>query len=261
MSRSTRSRSSIRIASSPSRFGASPRRRIGRRASRLRPTPGLTRPGRRLRRRARYRVLTPEAEADSVERAPSGRPLAAGLARSHAGRWPHARRRGHAAMTLCAAVALYQGIARAGHEATFYPSFYPQEIRIETLDAASAGAGWSKPRVHAYVGHDLFGGGSVPADATAVASLHSYLVLTFDAIYGRYAAGSGDVESRCAAAGRTLRALAPGGADFVPHPDRVNPNAGAYLRQFGLAQCAQSQFPTKGGVAAAGPRLKIATPR
>ncbi len=80
-----------------------------------------------------------------------------------------------------------------------------------------------KARVHAYVGPDLFGGGLVPADATAVASLHSYLVLTFDAIYGRYAAGSGDGESRCAAAGRTLRALAPGGADFVPYPYPVTP--------------------------------------
>ncbi len=162
-------------------------------------------------------------------------------------------------MTLCAAVALYQGIARAGHEATFYPSFYPQEIRIETLDAASAGAGWSKPRVHAYVGHDLFGGGSVPADATAVASLHSYLVLTFDAIYGRYAAGSGDVESRCAAAGRTLRALAPGGADFVPHPYPVTPYHADYLEQFDLARRTQAQFLAQGDDAAAGPSLKIRT--
>jgi hypothetical protein len=162
-------------------------------------------------------------------------------------------------MTLCAAVALYQGIARAGHEATFYPSFYPQEIRIETLDAASAGAGWSKPRVHAYVGNDLFGGGSVPADATAVASLHSYLVLTFDASYGRYAAGSGDVQSRCAAAGRTLRALAPGGADFVLHPYPVTPYHADYLEQFDLARRAQAQFLAQVDDAAAGPSLRIRT--
>jgi len=36
--------------------------------------------------------------------------------------------------------------ARAGHESPFYPSFYPQEIRIETLDPGAAKAGWSKAR-------------------------------------------------------------------------------------------------------------------
>jgi hypothetical protein len=164
-----------------------------------------------------------------------------------------------ASAVLFVAVVLAQQAAQAGHESPFYPSFYPQEIRIETLEPAAAAAGWSKSRVHAYVGSDVFGGGLVPADATAVVSLYSFLVLTFDATYGRYAAGSGDVESRCAAAGRTLRALAPGGADFVPYPYPVTPYHADYLEQFDLARRTQAQFLAQGDDAAAGPGLKIRT--
>src|SRR5215472_10986186 len=109
----------------------------------------------------------------------------------------------------CALVAmLCPRIGQADHEAPFYPSFYPQEIKIEALDAASAAAGWPKARVHAYVGDGLFREGAPPSDAALVGSLSSLVVLTFDAAYGRYAAGSGDAKARCAAASRILPALA-----------------------------------------------------
>jgi len=69
---------------------------------------------------------------------------------------------------------------RAGHESPFYPSFYPQEIRVETVEPAAAVAGWAKARVHAYIGSDPFEGTSVPQDAAAVVSLRALVVLTFD---------------------------------------------------------------------------------
>ena len=171
----------------------------------------------------------------------------------------HGRTTAVTGAVLCVAVVLAQQAAQAGHESPFYPSFYPQEIRIEALDPAAAAAGWPKARVHAYVGADLFGNASMPADSTAVASLHSYLVLTFDSTSGRYAARSGDVQSRCAAAGRTLRALAPGSTDFVPYPYPVTPYHADYLEQFDLARRAQAQFFAPAGDAAAGPSLKIRT--
>src|SRR5437868_8728296 len=93
-------------------------------------------------------------------------------------------RKGIAVATLLLGAATTQPMAQAGHESPFYPSFYPQEIRIETLDPAAAAAGWTKTRVHAYIGDGLFVGGAVPADATAIVSLRSYLVLTFDATNG-----------------------------------------------------------------------------
>jgi hypothetical protein len=150
-----------------------------------------------------------------------------------------------------------QRTAQAGHESPFYPSFYPHEIRIETLEPAAAAAGWPKARVHAYVADDLFAGGLVPADATAVESLHSYLLLTFDADFGRYTAVSSNAQTRCEAAGQTLRALAPGGAGYVFHPYPVTPYHADYLDQFDLARRAQAQYSAPVGEAAANGSLRI----
>lgn len=158
---------------------------------------------------------------------------------------------------MLVAVLFSQPTARAGHESPFYPSFYPHEIRIETLDPAAAAAGWPKARVHAYVGDDLFAGGPALADATAVESLHSYVLLTFDASAGRYAALGGDAESRCAAAGRTLRALVPRDAGFVFHPYPVTPYHPDYLEQFDLARQAQARYSVAAGDAVARPSLRI----
>jgi hypothetical protein len=158
---------------------------------------------------------------------------------------------------LLAVVVLAPPSVEAGHESPFYPSFYPQEIRIETLEPANVAAGWPKARVHAYVGEGVFSGSPVPADAIAVESLGSYLVLTFDASDGRYAAASSAPKSRCAAAGRILRALTPAGADFVPHPYPVTPYHADYLDQFDLARRIQAQYRAPVDDAAAGVNLRI----
>ena len=187
------------------------------------------------------------------QRAPKGRPLAA--------IYSAARRRalstGIAVAGVLVAAVFAPRTAQAGHESPFYPSFYPQEVRIETLDPALAAAGWSKTRVHAYIGGDAFGGGRVPADAAAVESLHSYLVLTFDSVYGHYAAASSNAQSRCKAAGRVLRALAPGGAGYVFHPYPVTPYHADYLEQFDLATRAQQQYAAQVDDSTAGPGLRI----
>ena len=76
------------------------------------------------------------------------------------------------------------------------PSFYPQEIRIETLDPALQSRPGGRRRGFMRTSEMmLFGGGRVPADAAAAESLHSYLVLTFDAVYGHYAAASSNAQS------------------------------------------------------------------
>src|SRR5262245_18595880 len=157
-------------------------------------------------------------------RAPRGRPhVAVQSQRRMHGRRVHAFRMNNTAVGVFVAVLVVHGTAQAGHESPFYPSFYPQEIRIETLDPAAAAAGWPKPRVHAYVGDDVFAGGPLPSNAVAVESLGSYLALTFDAPSGPYSSGASDAETRCNAARRTLRALAPGGAAYVFHPYPVTP--------------------------------------
>ena len=143
--------------------------------------------------------------------------------------------------------------AHADHESPFYPSFYPQEIRIETIDPAAVAAGWPVARVHAYVGDDVFAGRPVAADAASVDSLRSYLVLTFDAVSGRFATASSTPQMRCMAAGRISHALAPGGTSYVPYAYPVTPYHADYLQQFDLAQRAQAQQAAQSAAAPASP--------
>lgn len=164
---------------------------------------------------------------------------------------------GVAIAVVLVAVVWAQRAAHAGHESPFYPSFYPQEIRIETLDPAAAAAAWPQARVHAYIGHELFAGGTTPADATAVESLRSYLVLSFDAPSGRYAAVSSDAQTRCLAAGRVLSSLAPGAAGYVFHPYPVTPYHADYLEQFDLARRARARYAAPVDDLAAGSSLGI----
>ncbi|HSF22281.1 MAG TPA: hypothetical protein VLA81_09575 [Burkholderiales bacterium] len=147
--------------------------------------------------------------------------------------------------------------ARAGHESPFYPSFYPQEIRIETLDPGAARAGWNKARVHVYVGADPFSGGAPPADATALLRLHGLLVLTFDGSPGRQGPANGGKQDHCASAGRVLGALAPGVGDFVAHPYPVTPYHADYLQHFDLAQEARARLAGAAADGAANAPLRI----
>lgn len=144
--------------------------------------------------------------------------------------------------------------ARAGHESPFYPSFYPQEIRLETLDPAAVRAGWSKARVHAYMGDDPFSGGSPPADAAALLRLRSFLVLTLDGAAGRPAPGSAGERNRCADARRIVGALTTGVTDFRLHPYPVTPWHADYLQHFDLAQQARARL---AGAGAEGAVLRI----
>ncbi len=87
--------------------------------------------------------------------------------------------------------------------------------------------------------------------------LHSYLVLTFDAAAGSYAVAGSSASTRCAAAGRRVPTLAPGGASYVPHPYPVTPYHADYLEQFDLAQQAKAQYATRPATAPAGASLRI----
>jgi hypothetical protein len=63
------------------------------------------------------------------------------------------------------------GVAHAGHEFPFYPSFYPQEITVEALDARTAAQRLAKGTLHAYAGGEI---------ASQPTSLGAYVVATFD---------------------------------------------------------------------------------
>jgi hypothetical protein len=127
------------------------------------------------------------------------------------------------------------GTAEAGHEPTFYPSFYPQEIKVETVEADSAAALLRTGELHAYVGADPFGGRPLPASLRAVESLDSYLVATLDT-----SGPLAERAARCAAAGRLARRLARTPGPWVFHPYPITPFDADYLQHFDRAQATRA---------------------
>src|SRR5262245_32310517 len=94
-------------------------------------------------------------------------------------------RRSPSAINRCAAgavvaagvvIASSQGVA--GHSIGHYPSYYPHEISIETLDPAAAAERLGKKSLQAYVGARPAFSADVPKHAAAVRSLGSFIVLS-----------------------------------------------------------------------------------
>jgi len=125
--------------------------------------------------------------------------------------------------------------AGAGHELPFYPGYYPQEIRLETLPPAAAAPRLKSGTLHAYIGADPFAGGRAPADLKPVESLAGYVVMTFNPT----SPAAASRESRCEAARRTAKGLGSAPALYVPHPYPVTPYDMDYLEHFDLAQSAK----------------------
>src|SRR5262249_51723058 len=105
-----------------------------------------------------------------------------------------------AIMVACLLVAGGQGTA--GHSVGHYPSFYPDEIRIEAVDPAAAAKGLRDETLHAYVGAAPNFAGPVPGHVQSVRSLGSFLILSFNAASPRFASA----DARCATARVVLAA-------------------------------------------------------
>ncbi len=115
--------------------------------------------------------------------------------------------------------------AIAGHEVTFYPSYYPHEIRIDTLRPAAAASRFENNTLHAYVGPFPGGGERLPDHVKSVQSLGALVVLGFNPNASTFVSA----KNRCAAAGGILAALRTGGPNFVFHPYPVTPYHADYL--------------------------------
>ena len=70
--------------------------------------------------------------------------------------------------------------AEAGHELPYYPSFYPHEIRVEVVPPEVAATRLQQGTLHAYIGATPHFAEPPPAHVSPVASLGTYLVVTFD---------------------------------------------------------------------------------
>ncbi|HLW48079.1 MAG TPA: hypothetical protein VKW09_09975 [bacterium] len=137
--------------------------------------------------------------------------------------------------------------AQAGHESPFDPSYYPHEIRIETMTPAAAAGPLAHASIQAFVGGDPYADGPVPANVTPVESLDAYVVLTANPKRLK------DRDARCAATRRVAAAIEsqmarkarPGAFVFAPYP--VTPYHADYLAHADLAAAARRQFSVPAG--------------
>ena len=142
--------------------------------------------------------------------------------------------------------------ALAGHEVTFYPSYYPHEIRIDTLRPAAAASRFENNTLHAYVGPFPGGGERLPDHVKSVQSLGAFVVLGFNPDASTFVSA----KSRCAAAGGILAALRTGGPNFVFHPYPVTPYHADYLHHLDRIEEADAAL---GAETPIGPNLKVQT--
>ena len=157
-------------------------------------------------------------------------------------------RRAALALVLCA---IGSGAALAGHTLGHYPSYYPDEIRIDLLDPAAAARSLGDGTLHAYVGAAPAFQGPVPDHVAPVTSLGSFLVLAFNGAAPAFASA----ESRCAVARGILAALREAEvAGFVFHPYPVTPYHADYLHHLDRIEEARS---APAGVDTAPAALKI----
>jgi len=129
---------------------------------------------------------------------------------------------------------------RADHAITFFPSFYPQEIRIEQLapDAAAREFANKADPLHAYLGSAPRFPGHRPDNLKSADSLKSLIVAGVNSRSPRLA----DREARCRATAQAARALAKR-SDLVAHVYPVTPYHADYLHHADLASLPTAERP------------------
>lgn len=140
------------------------------------------------------------------------------------------------AVALACAAALGLASAQAGHEVSYYPSFYPQEIRIEPLDPERAAKEFDSKTdpLHVYLGAAPRFAGTAPDHIKSVKSLGSLIMASVNS-KSRHA---GTREARCRLVGATAALLAErDGVVAYPHP--VTPYHADYLHHSAFSQDAK----------------------
>ena len=152
-----------------------------------------------------------------------------------------ARRAVGAIMVVGLLVAGGQG--SAGHSVGHFPSYYPDEIRIEAVDPVAAAKGLSDETLHAYVGASPAFAGPAPQHVQSMRSLGSFLVLSFNPASSRFASA----DDRCGAARGILSALREEKAGgFVFHPYPVTPYHADYLHHLDRIEAAMDAVGASG---------------
>ena len=127
---------------------------------------------------------------------------------------------------LTCAVAIAPLSAQADHEVSYFPSFYPHEIRIEPLDPEGAAREFANKTdpLHVYIGGAPRFSGQIPGHLKSVESLKSLITVSVNPQSSRLQ----NREVRCHAIEQAAAALhAP--PDVVVHPYPITPYHADYL--------------------------------
>ena len=143
--------------------------------------------------------------------------------------------RGAVGAIMAAGLVVVAGRGSAGHSVGHFPSYYPDEIRIEAIEPTAAAKRLSDETLHAYVGEAPAFVGPVPKHVESVRSLGSILVLSFKTASARFASA----DARCAAARGFMAALRDETAGgFIFHPYPVTPYHADYLHHLDRVEAA-----------------------
>ncbi len=144
--------------------------------------------------------------------------------------------------------------AQAGHESNFYPSYYPQEIRLQTVDPVAAPALLQQAAIHAFIGPDLFPHRPIPSNLGVAESLGAYVVLTVNTAQERYQTP----ERRCALVKRVMDMLADDQGRYIFSPYPVTPYDRDYLEHVDIVARAKQAALANGRAGGEAGRLDIA---
>jgi hypothetical protein len=140
--------------------------------------------------------------------------------------------------------------ARAGHEFPFYPSFYPQEIRVEVVAPVEAAKSLRSGTLHAYLGPDPFADAPPGGSIASIESLGAYVTVTLNPAAPIFA----DRASRCRAARAVTEALPREPGTWKRHAYPVTPYHADLLQHADLVDAA-GRVSDRGGWA--GPPLRV----
>ncbi|MBI4275912.1 MAG: hypothetical protein HY659_14555 [Rhizobiales bacterium] len=141
-------------------------------------------------------------------------------------------------------------VARSGHELPIYPSYYPHEIKIETVTPERAAAMLTAGQIQAQVGAGLRFAETPPQSIRNVESLGSFVSVRLNPS-STFARTERDA---CAAVGAIARDIAASRKDLVFHPYPVTPFHGDYLHHVDLAEVAKVRLAAE-NTGAAAPRI------
>jgi hypothetical protein len=155
------------------------------------------------------------------------------------------------ALLLLAALLAPIGWAWGGHEVPVYPSYYPHEVRLETMPPERAAQLLRDAKLHAYLGPEPGFGGAAPQSVRNVESLGGFVTARINPAFAME-----DEHAACDMIEAAVREMAGAGRDgFVFHPYPVTPWDGDYLIHMDRAEAEKTRL---SGPAAAPPRtLKI----